>query len=136
VEILLFFPRMTHKHPHLHLSETLIPKHIQNILWDRVILPSIRSVLQEMAAVYFPLDRAHSRFKQGLGNGNSARVPLHALQGDNMLEIAENMKGLVRQPFSFVWTRSDCLKIKEGSNSMDHFGSFFFLWCRSRGVKD
>jgi hypothetical protein len=32
VEILLFFPRMTHKHPHLHFSETLIPKHIQNIL--------------------------------------------------------------------------------------------------------
>jgi hypothetical protein len=44
-----------------------------------------------------------------------------------MLEIAENMKGLVRQPFSFVWTRSDRLKIKEGSNSMDHFGSFFFV---------
>jgi hypothetical protein len=80
VEILLFFSRMTHKHPHLHFSEMLIPKHIQNILWDRVILPSICSVLQETAAVYFLLDRAHSRFKQGLGKGNSARVPLHALQ--------------------------------------------------------
>ena len=96
VEILLFFPRMTHKHPYLHFSETLIPKHIQNILWDRVILPSIRSALPETVAVYFPVDRAHSRFKQGLGKGNFARTPLYPIQGDNMIKIVKEMKRLVR----------------------------------------
>lgn len=97
MEILLFFPRMMHKHPYLHFSETLIPKHIQNILWDRVILPSVRSVLPETAAVYFPVDRAHSRFKQGLGKGNLTRAPLHALQGERMMEVVNEMKRLVRQ---------------------------------------
>ena len=97
VEILLFFPRMTHRHPFTHFSDTLIPKHIQNILWDRVILPSIRGILPETAAVYFPLDRDHSRFKQGLGKAGSSRAPLHSLQGFNMTEVVKEMKNLVRQ---------------------------------------
>jgi hypothetical protein len=97
VEILLFFPRMTHKHPYLHYSETLIPKDIQNILWDKVILPSFRSVLQETAAVYFPLDRAHSKFKQGLGKSNTKQTPVYAVQGPHMLDVVKNMKRLVRQ---------------------------------------
>jgi hypothetical protein len=95
VEILLFFPRMTHKHPFRHCSETLIPKHIQDIFWDRVILPAIRYVLPETAAAYFPLDRAHSKFKQGLGKGNTTGTPVHILQGPNMSKLVEEMKVLV-----------------------------------------
>jgi hypothetical protein len=97
VEILLFFPRMTHRHPFTHFSDTLIPKHIQNILWDRVILPSIKAILTETAAVYFPLDRDHSRFKQGLGKAGATRAPLHSLQGPNMTQVVKEMKNLVRQ---------------------------------------
>ena len=129
VDILLFFPRMTHKHPYTHYSETLIPKHIQEILWDRVILPSIKAVLPETAAVYFPLDRAHSRFKQGLGKGNITRTPLHVLQGSNMEEIMENMKLLVSQTMSSLQPIHSFIyvKIQEGGDSLVHFRSFFFV---------
>jgi len=128
VEILLFFPRMTHRHPYTHFSNTLIPKHIQNILWDRVILPSIHTILPDTAAVYFPLDRDHSRFKQGLGKAGASKAPLHNLQGNKMLEVVTEMKSLVRQ------TQLCCnganfpyLKIKSGGDSLAHFGSFFFV---------
>jgi hypothetical protein len=128
VEILLFFPRMTHRHPLTHFSDTLIPKHIQNILWDRVILPSIRLILPETAAVYFPLDREHLRFKQGLGKAGASRAPLHALQGFHMTEVVKEMKKSVRRAHLCCCNANfRYLKIREGGDSLAHFGSFFFV---------
>lgn len=94
VDILLFFPQMAHKDPHRHFFATKIPKHIQNILWDQIILPALRSVLEETATVYFPLDREHSMFKEGLGK-NTKRVPLYPLQGEKMMNVVNEMRRIV-----------------------------------------
>jgi hypothetical protein len=95
VDILMFFPRMTHQHPHLRFWQNQVPKLIQDGLWDNVILPSIRSVMPETAAIYIPVDRDHSKFKQGRGKEGS-KTSLFGLEADKFTRLIKVMKDTVR----------------------------------------
>jgi hypothetical protein len=99
-DILLFFPRMAHQDPHRHFWVNQIPKHIQDILWDRVISPALRSVLNKTQSVYFPVDRQHWRLKDGLGK-NMNRTSQFPLQGDRLGEVVEEMSRIVSHCFFF-----------------------------------
>ena len=103
-DILLFFPRMSHQDPQRHFWANQIPKNIQNILWDRVITPALRSVLKETEVVYFPVDREHWRLKDGLGK-NMKRVQQLPLQGERMKEVVEEMVQIVSEDWFFVGLR-------------------------------
>jgi len=66
-EILVFFPRMMHRDPHRHFRVTRIPKGIQELFWDRVVLPALEDAIPTTRAAYLPGDRLHSAFKKGTG---------------------------------------------------------------------
>jgi hypothetical protein len=93
-DILLFFPRMCHREPHRHFWVNQIPSHIQNILWDRVIIPALLSMLGPTEAVYIPVDRGHWHLKRRLAK-KSNFVVQYPIPGDRMNEFKDQMKRLV-----------------------------------------
>ena len=125
-DILLFFPRMAHKDPHRHYWVNRIPKHIQDILWDRVIIPALRSILEETEAVYFPLDRQHWRLREELGK-NTKRVAQYPVQGDRMGDVVKEMTRLVSKDPLYCLVTTNMAQIKKGGDTLAHLGSFFFV---------
>ena len=71
-EILVFFPRMMHHDPHRHFRVTRIPKGIQELFWDRVVLPALKEIMPTTRGPYLPADRMHSAFKKGSGKQPSS----------------------------------------------------------------
>jgi len=100
VELVLFFPRMTHRHPHLGRWENAIPSHIQNLFWDRVLLPAMKEIRTHVQEPYAPLDREHAAFKQKLsGRKNvgqaTAMKPLHSEDLRKLICLMEEIVCLV-----------------------------------------
>jgi hypothetical protein len=93
VEILLFFPRMMHKHCHFRVNR--IPKAIQDYFWDKVLLPALASVIPATRSAYFPVDRSHSAFKLGQ-QGRSAKF---SLAPEELVKMVEKMTEIVRLIF-------------------------------------
>jgi len=95
-DILLFFPRMTHQDPHRHYWANQVPKYIQNILWDRVIVPAVRSVQEVTEISYFPIDREHWRLKESLGKGKAVKAAMqYPMHGAKMVEVEKEMRRIV-----------------------------------------
>jgi len=59
----MFFPRMIHRHPHRRFWANHIPAQVQNLLWDRVVIPAMMQSSPEMNRIYVGLDRTHIQFK-------------------------------------------------------------------------
>ena len=64
VNLLMAFPRMTHQHPYLSQWVSMVPGDVQNLLWDRVLIPAMQAVMPEAVHPYVGLDRAHLSFKE------------------------------------------------------------------------
>jgi hypothetical protein len=75
VNLLMAFPRMTHKHPYLSRWVNMVPADVQNLLWDKVIIPAMQAVMPEVVHPYVGLDRAHLSFKEKKGKGASKASP-------------------------------------------------------------
>lgn len=98
-ELILFFPRMTHRHPHLGRWENMIPSDIQNFFWDRVLLPAMKVICTPIQEPYVTLDREHAAFKQkhsgkkSMGQ-TSAKRSLHTKDLTKLIEQMEEIVGV------------------------------------------
>lgn len=70
--LLLFLPRMAHQAPYSNRWVSLVPSHIQNLLWDSIIRPAMRTVSSPMNHPYVGLNQEHIEFKQGRGSHERA----------------------------------------------------------------
>lgn len=98
VELLLFFPRMTHRHPHTGRWQNNIPKHVQDFFWDRVLLPAMKEITVAVQESYRTADREHTAFKQkgttGKNMGQStAKHPLHTRELTKLIELMNKIVG-------------------------------------------
>jgi len=99
VEVILFFPRMTHRHPHLGRWENAIPSDIQNFFWDRVLLPAMKIIRTPVQEPYTTLDRKHTAFKQkhrGQKNPGqaTAKRPMHTNDLTKLIELMKEIVGV------------------------------------------
>jgi len=65
VEILMFFPRMTHFHPHTHRWQNNVPPYLQKIFWDQLLYPNLKMTIPQEQQQFWAEDRDHSAFKRG-----------------------------------------------------------------------
>ena len=65
IHVFMFFPRMAHQHPYTHRWMASVPSHIQQHLWDKVIIPSMCKAMHESSHAYVGLDRTRVEFKRG-----------------------------------------------------------------------
>ena len=97
VELLMFFPRMTHQHPHTHRWENAIPSDVQNFFWDRVLLPAWDQITTAVQKPYTTFDREHTAYKVKSRTGKNvgqatAKHPLHT---KDLIKLIEAMKEIV-----------------------------------------
>lgn len=88
IDLILFFPRMTHQHPHTKRWANAVPPYVQNLFWDNVFLPAVKTVLAPVDKPYVVLDREHSAFK-------GAKLIAHTFDREEMRKIVKEMKDLV-----------------------------------------
>jgi len=97
IDLILFFPRMTHQHPYTGRWENAVPADIQNFFWDRVLLPAWKEIISPVQEPYNTFNRQHTAFKVTRGKeGNvgqpTARHPIHA---EELKKLIEAMKCIV-----------------------------------------
>jgi hypothetical protein len=79
IDIYLFFPRMTHRHPHTGRWVSLVPSDVQNFLWKKVITPAMKNITRKSDHPYVGLSRENLILKMGTWSrkrrGEGQRVP-------------------------------------------------------------
>jgi len=76
-DILLFFPQAIHKNPHSGYYANQVPKDIQDLFWNKVLIPALRETSPAMREPYTPANQAHSHFKQGKSKkGQPSTLPI------------------------------------------------------------
>ena len=128
-EILVFFPRMMHQDPHRHFRVARIPKGIQELFWDRVVLPALEDTIPTTRAAYLPADRLHSAFKKGSGKQPSS-ISLNPKDLERLVRRIKEIVGraLVNAMQLTLFHRSERIP---GLRILDPY----FLSSRSRGPK-
>lgn len=90
----LAFPRMYHKHPYINRYESLIPPHVQSILWEQVIIPAMDRATPDVSHPYVGLDLSHQAMKST--SQQTASYPFRPAQLSELLLCMENLVGLSR----------------------------------------
>ncbi|KDQ28524.1 hypothetical protein PLEOSDRAFT_1084230, partial [Pleurotus ostreatus PC15] len=93
VNLYLFFPRMTHKAPYSRFWTSKVPAHIQYLIWEDVILPSLRRVIGVTEEVYAGYDQDHVKFKQG---GKSSATPSFPLSRPKFAQFLRELDQMIR----------------------------------------
>jgi hypothetical protein len=98
VELIMFFPRMTHKHPYTGRWENAVPADIQNFFWDRVLLPARKEISSTVQEPYSTFDREHTAFKQKHNGGKNmgqatAKHPLHTEDLTKLIKVMNKIVG-------------------------------------------
>ncbi|KAF8057192.1 hypothetical protein FPV67DRAFT_1430596 [Lyophyllum atratum] len=114
VNILMFFPRMPHQHPHTHRWANNLPPHLLNLFWDQVVIPAMRSTTDQYRHAHVGLDRDHVTFKQRKGAQN--KVSTVPFQPDAFWQLTKSISDLV--------SRHD----DEGEEDLEMFGSAFYVF--------
>jgi hypothetical protein len=95
VNLFMAFPRMTHKHPYLSRWASMVPADVQNLLWDKVIIPAMQAMMPEVIHPYVGLDRAHLAFKEKGGKGTSKASPTFPFQCKEFPALTEAIQAMV-----------------------------------------
>jgi hypothetical protein len=85
VNLYMFFPRMTHKHPHVPRYANMVPWYLQATLWREVVIPAMKSVLSPADEAYAALDTDHVAFKDD-GSSVESTYPLDRMQFINFVK--------------------------------------------------
>jgi hypothetical protein len=104
VNLLMAFPRMTHKHPYLSRWVNMVPGDVQNLLWDKVIIPAMQSVMPEVVHPYVGLDRAHLSFKEKKGKGASKASPTFPFRCKEFTALAKAIQAKVSEGAFFCFS--------------------------------
>ncbi|KAF8055952.1 hypothetical protein FPV67DRAFT_1457535 [Lyophyllum atratum] len=115
VNILMFFPRMPHQHPHTHRWANNLPPHLLNLFWDQVVIPAMRSTTDQYRHAHVGLDRDHVTFKQRKGAQN--KVSTVPFQPDAFWQLTKSISDLIT-------SRHD----DEGEEDLEMFGSAFYVF--------
>jgi hypothetical protein len=94
VNLLMAFPRMTHRHPYLRRWVNIIPSDVQNILWDQVILPAMRKVMHKVNHPYVGLDRSDLSFKESR-QGASKSTKTFPFRKNEFIALTKEVENLV-----------------------------------------
>ena len=97
--VYMFFPRMTHRHPHVGRYMNIVPGETQNELWDKVIIPGLRRVTGGMERAFVGLTREHLGFKEGRGWGGGKKSPTYPLRRETWLKLREDIREIVSGVF-------------------------------------
>ncbi|KIM49948.1 hypothetical protein M413DRAFT_6757 [Hebeloma cylindrosporum] len=99
VELILFFPRMTHQHPYTHRWQNAVPLEIQQFFWDSVLLPAWDYITSPVQRPYNTLKREHAEYKmrrgKGLNNKGKAADP-HPIDTQELTKLVTLMKYIVK----------------------------------------
>lgn len=85
-ELLLFFPRMIHQQPYTGYWAAQVPSDVQNLFWDRVLMPAVRQVVPDMDHPYVDHDRSHLAFKE-----RGTKTHHHPFHPDTFSNLIEQM---------------------------------------------
>ena len=97
VNLLMAFPRMTHKHPYLPRWVNVVPADVQNLLWDKVIIPAMQAVTPQVVHPYVGLERAHLAFKEKGGKGASKASPTFPFRRKEFTALIKEIQAMVSE---------------------------------------
>jgi hypothetical protein len=132
INLFMAFPRMSHKHPYLRGWVNNIPSHVQNILWDHVILPAMRAVIHKVNLPYLSLDRANLSFKENQ-QGASKSMPTFPLSKEEFGKLTKQIRFIVSLvDFHLVLGVRLMLpplatQIEDSAGKLAQFGSHFYI---------
>ncbi|KAJ8694410.1 hypothetical protein PTI98_009334 [Pleurotus ostreatus] len=134
VNLYLFFPRMTHKAPYSRFWTSKVPAHIQYLIWEDVILPSLRRVIGVTEEVYAGYDQDHVKFKQG---GKSSATPSFPLSRPKFAQFLRELDQMVQCCYEFLSLRlaHAIFQIRAlDQEGKTQYGSYFFV-LENKGCK-
>jgi hypothetical protein len=123
ISIYIFFPRMLHQDEHSGHRITRIPLDIQNLFWNKVVLPALKSHSRKSALPYLDFTVEELRSKSG-----GKTKP----KGDLFSGICKPVDALAFQKIQT--TMRDIISQPTGDNLLARFGSFFFVM-EAKGIK-
>jgi hypothetical protein len=121
LNVYVFFPRLKHDDAISGKRVTIIPNEVEDIFWDRVLLPAIGDCAEISWQAYLKqsLNEARYKNKRGPGaTGGRGTPKIIPLSNDDFLDVQERMKD----------------RIKDGQMELSMFGSAFFV-LEGKGIK-
>ncbi|KAG1718054.1 uncharacterized protein EDB91DRAFT_1067025, partial [Suillus paluster] len=121
LNLYIAFPRMIHKHPVNGRRITLIPQEVQDIFWDRVLLPSIGDCTDVSWQPYLKYTLEEARYKaKGAGRRQGGWTPPKSipLSDDDFRDVQNRMHD----------------RIRDGEAELSMYGSLFFI-LEGKGIK-
>jgi hypothetical protein len=114
--IYVFFPRMIRRDPGTRRMATLIPWEVQDLWLSEVVMPAVRTSLQNYPGIleYLPISVEHLRWRTG------------DKRGSKTIPITPNALDTIQASLRHL--------LKEKPDLLGRFGSFFFV-VDARGIK-
>jgi hypothetical protein len=81
---------MYHKHPYVNRYESLIPPHVQKLLWEQLIIPAMNHATPDVSHPYVGLDLSHQAMK-----GSSKQIASYPFRPEELSELLLCMEHLV-----------------------------------------
>ncbi|KAG1767526.1 hypothetical protein EDD22DRAFT_949981 [Suillus occidentalis] len=121
LNVYIFFPRLKHDDAISGKRVTIIPNEVEDIFWDRVLLPAIGDCADTSWQAYLKQSLNEARYKNKRGPGATAgrgTPKIIPLSNDDFLDVQERMN----------------TRIKDGELELSMFGSSFFV-LEGKGIK-
>ncbi|KAG1843493.1 hypothetical protein F4604DRAFT_1596821 [Suillus subluteus] len=121
LNVYIFFPRLKHDDAISGKKVTIIPNEVEDIFWDRVLLPSIGDCADISWQAYMKQSLQEARYKNKGGSGTTGgkgTQKIIPLSNDDFLEVQVRMHD----------------RIKDGHMELSMFGSCFFV-LEGKGIK-
>ncbi|KAG2028647.1 hypothetical protein BDR03DRAFT_1070843, partial [Suillus americanus] len=121
LNVYIFFPRLKHDDAISGKRVTIIPNEVEDIFWDRVLLPSIGDCADVSWQAYMKQSLQEARYKNKGGSGTTGgkgTPKIIPLSNDDFLEVQARMHD----------------RIKDGHMELSMFGSCFFV-LEGKGIK-
>ncbi|KAH9833898.1 uncharacterized protein C8Q71DRAFT_860168 [Rhodofomes roseus] len=118
----IFFPRMRHKSEYTNRWQVMMPYELQEMLYEQVIIPAVRTVLGPETEPYIGYTVQEFKLKSASKShrkGNPARGKVVDVRPADLIRIQNEMRSLIEN---------------SPTGLLDRFGSFFFV-LEGKGTK-
>jgi hypothetical protein len=96
VNVYLFFPRMTHRHPRNARWMSFVPPELQNFFWKMVMRPAMKKVTSKLDQPYVGLSHENLVLKMGRRKGGEGRgAPTFPLRPAAFRRLISEMMDIV-----------------------------------------
>jgi hypothetical protein len=103
LNLYIFFPRMTHQHEYTRRWVNVIPSHVQERFWEKVVQPAMLEVTNPSTHPYVGLSQTQHEFKRaspGKRQDNTTKAPAYPFRTEMFLEMTDYMVEQVRKDFA------------------------------------